>query len=255
MKLSSGLYTANTDVQLEAIHNDWLPVFQKFAHSLPDVNTFTEHFVPFMKSSPMSLSPLTGQELVNTLASTKSSSPSLDGWTPQSLIALSQWFPELYDGLADILNWIEINSVWPTPLCKAYTALIPKGRMSESPKPLDFRPISVLSAIYRLWAKARFNLSLEWRETWCHHEVWGCRKQQGAEAMCLQMALRPEQRSAAGGVAYDFRRAFDLVPFALLFSALVARGTRPRIVNPLKAMYGSLHRVFRLRGSWPLVVC
>ena len=254
MKLPSGIFTANTESQLEAIHNDWLPIFQKFAQTLPDIKTFEEHFVPFMKTSPMALSPLTGPELVQTLASSKNSSPSLDGWSPQSLIALSKWFPCLYDGLADILNWIEEHSIWPTPLCKAYTALIPKDGMSDSPKPVDFRPISVLSAIYRLWAKARFNLSLEWQEQWCHKEVWGCRKQRGAEAMCLQIALHlekcaVEQQSAAGGVAYDFRKAFDLVPFELLFSALVARGMHPRIVNPLKAIYSSLHRVFRLRGS------
>ena len=72
--------------------------------------------------------------------------------------------------------------------------------------------------------------------------------------MCLQIALHlekcaVEQQSAAGGVADDFRKAFDLVPFELLFCALVARGMHPRIVNPLKAIYGSLRRVFRLRGS------
>jgi hypothetical protein len=40
----------------------------------------------------------------------------------------------------------------------------------------------------------------------------------------LQIALHLEQtavdqQSAAGGIAYDFKKAFDLVPFELLFSA------------------------------------
>jgi hypothetical protein len=125
MKLPDGTSTANTDAQLHAIHQDWLPVFQKIANKLPDVKTFEDHFVPFMKSSPMHLEPLTGSKLVATLSKSKHSAPSLDGWTPQSLIALSVWFPSLFDGLAEILNWIEENSVWPSPLCQAYTSLIP----------------------------------------------------------------------------------------------------------------------------------
>ena len=256
MKLPDGTSTANTDAQLHAIHQDWLPVFQKIANKLPDVKTFEDHFVPFMKSSPMHLEPLTGSKPVATLSKSKHSAPSLDGWTPQSLIALSVWFPSLFDGLAEILNWIEENSVWPTPLCQAYTSLIPKTgmSMSESPSPLEHRPISVLSAVYRLWAKARFSSSLEWQELWCPPEVWGCRAERGAEALCLQIALHLEQtavdqQSAAGGIAYDFKKAFDLVPFELLFSALIARGMHRRITNPLSAMYSSLRRVFKLRGS------
>ena len=254
MKLPDGTYTANSDQQLAAIHQNWLPIFQKFAHELPDVKTFEEHFVPFMKASPMHLEPLTGPQLVSALSKSKHSAPSLDGWTPQSLIALSKWFPTLFDGLACIFNWIEEHSIWPSTLCQAYTSLIPKSGMSESPTPLEHRPISVLSAVYRLWAKTRFGQSLDWQEHWCPNEVWGCRPKRGAEALCLQIALHLEQtavdqQSAAGGIAYDFRKAFDLVPYQLLFSALAARGMHHRIINPLRAMYSSLYRVFKLRGS------
>ena len=160
MKLPDGKTTANTEDQLKAIQQDWLPIFQKFANHLPDLNTFEEHFIPFMKTSPMEIAPLTGPELVLTLAKSKPSAPSLDGWTPQALIALTKWFPSLFDGLASLLNWVEEHAIWPSALCKAYTSLIPKTGMSEAPTSLDFRPISVLSAIYRLWAKARFNRSI-----------------------------------------------------------------------------------------------
>ena len=72
--------------------------------------------------------------------------------------------------------------------------------------------------------------------------------------MCMQMALHLEQTAAepgsiAGGISYDFRKAFDLVPFPLLFEALKARGAHERVIGPLQAMYSSLQRVFRLKGA------
>ena len=254
MRLADGTFTADTQQQLNAAHAAWMPLFQKFATKLPDLPTFEEHFVPFMKSSQMSLSPLAGPELVDVLSRSKNSAPSLDGWAPQSLIALSLWFPDIFNDLAAILNWIEEHSIWPKALCQAYASLIPKSGMSTAPSPLEFRPISVLSSIYRLWAKARFAHSLPWQELWSPSQVWGCRQHRGAETLCLQLALHMEQsaveqQSAAGGIAFDFAKCFDQIPFQLLFRALEVRGMDNRIINPLKSMYDSLHRVFRLRGS------
>ena len=101
--------------------------------------------------------------------------------------------------------------------------------MSDSPKPVGFRPISVLSAIYRLWAKTRFEDGLAWQESWAHPQLWGCRKGRGTEAMVMHIALQLEQgglnqKAVVGGVTYDFRKCFDLIPFQLLFRALEVRG-------------------------------
>ena len=35
-------------------------------------------------------------------------------------------------------------------LCYAYTALVPKDQTQPEAQPTDFRPITVLSAVYRL---------------------------------------------------------------------------------------------------------
>lgn len=160
MKLPNGKFTANTDEQLNEIMKAWLPIFQKFVNRLPDMKHFDKNFAPFMKNHPMTLTPMTGSFLIQTLKNVKPSSSSLDGWRPESLVALSRWYPDLFNGLALILDWIELNARWPSPLTKAYTALIPKDGMGDAPSPADFRPISVLSAVYRLWAKARFQDSL-----------------------------------------------------------------------------------------------
>ena len=254
MCLSDGTFTANTATQLEAIELAWLPIFQKFANQVPDEQTFNEHFVPFMKTAPMKLSKLSGPLIIQTLQKVKPSAASLDGWKPESLVALSKWFPEIFDALAMILEWIEVHAQWPQDICKAYTSLIPKNDMSNAPAPEEHRPISVLSAIYRLWARIRFNDGLEWQELWTPSESWGCRKGKGAELLSLQTALHLEQirlskDSKSGGVSYDFKKCFDIIPYQLLFKALEARGAHPQIMAPLKALYSNLQRVFRLRGA------
>ena len=121
--------------------------------------------------------------------------------------------------------------------------------MGDAPSPVDFRPISVLSAIYWLWAKARFQDSLNWQEFWAHKEMWGCRKGRGTQGMIMAIAQQLEQGGmhsdcVVGGGAYDFKKCFDLIPFQLLFRSLEIRGAHPRILMPLQFIYQNLTRVF-----------
>lgn len=191
--IPDGTYFSSFDRQLQDIKSAWLPICQKFANCFPDTPTFSESFVPLIRASPMMLRPMTGALLVETLRGTKASSASLDGWRPESLVVLSLCFPSLFHGLADILQWVEARSRWPSPLCHAYASLIPKPEMGEAHSPEQFRPIPFLSVIYRLWARTRFNDGLLWQEQWSPSEAWACRPVEGAETMCMHIAPRPEQ--------------------------------------------------------------
>ena len=52
-----------------------------------------------------------------------------------------------------------------------------------------------------------------------------------------------------GGVSYDFKKAFDLIPISIMLAVLQPRGMHPRIMTPLRAMYDGMQRVFRLHGT------
>lgn len=58
------------------------------------MDTFKQHFVPFMKSHVMRIHSVTGPDLVKTLTKVKPSSSGLDAWKPESLVALGQMFPQ-----------------------------------------------------------------------------------------------------------------------------------------------------------------
>ncbi len=61
---------------------------------------------------------------------------------------------------------------------------------------------------------------MDWQELWCHEHMWGCRPKRGAEAMAMALSLQLEDASGpAGGISYDFMKAFDLVPhYCVLYS-------------------------------------
>ena len=48
--LPSGEVTADFFWQLDEAPKVWKPIFQKFFQPNPDMNTFKQHIVPFMKS-------------------------------------------------------------------------------------------------------------------------------------------------------------------------------------------------------------
>ena len=53
MTLPSAKVTADINRQLEEVIKVWQRIFQKFSKTNPDVDTFKQHFVPFMKSHDM----------------------------------------------------------------------------------------------------------------------------------------------------------------------------------------------------------
>ena len=151
------------------------------------------------------------------------------------------------------MNYTEVHGVWPDEMCYAYTALVPKDQTQPEAQPTDFRPITVLSAVYRLWSKVRFDDALLWQEDWIDGNAWGCRPRRGADSLAMSISLRLEREAtrgrAVGGVAYDCRKAFDLIPVQLLFEAMRRRGCSERLLKPLHWMYDHLQRCFRLRGN------
>ena len=70
MKLPDGHFTVDRNTQLDAILEQWEPIFKKYKDK-PHPAAFLEHFGP-------------------------TSAASLDNWRPSALSALAMWFPGLF---------------------------------------------------------------------------------------------------------------------------------------------------------------
>lgn len=53
-----------------------------------------------------------------------------------------------------------------------------------------------------------------------------------------------------GGVAFDFAKAFDVVPINLVIASLRQRGAPERLLRAMNGIYRQLHRVYRYQGSF-----
>ena len=93
------------------------------------------------------------------------SAPGADGWRARELKALPDC---LLDRLAVLFNHIEQDGIWPDALKLGLVSLISKG---EGTAPSKLRPITVMSAVYRLWAATRAHEVLSWQESLTEDEL------------------------------------------------------------------------------------
>eukprot|EP00660_Eupelagonema_oceanica_P019581 gene19581-biopygen10780 len=125
--------------------------------------------------------------------------------------------------LADMFNAVEHTGKWPISLRRSLITLIPKG---EGADPLQLRPISVMSPIYRLWAAARLRDMLGWQERWIARGQKGFRPGFSCDDVYYDISLRVEEAllsgTPMGAVSWDYRKCFDLVPQEILLRLCMA---------------------------------
>eukprot|EP00660_Eupelagonema_oceanica_P019619 gene19618-biopygen24621 len=167
----------------------------------------------------MACADLTGADLRAVLAKMGGrQAGGMEGWRVRELKALPE---PLLDLLARVFNAVERTGRWPPALQRALITLIPKGRGGE---PTQMRPISVMSAVYRLWAAARLRDVIQWQERWVAPGQRGFRSGMGAEDVFWELALRVEVALLEGtdlyGVTYDYVKCFDRIPQKILLRLL-----------------------------------
>ena len=122
----------------------------------------------------------------------------------------------------------------------------------SAPSPTDMRPISVVSHVYRLWSRTRFQDCTPWHLSWIHNKAFGGVPGRNAEQLGLELALSMEEHSArdmiCGGLSYDFKTAFDLIPYRIMITSLQKRGAPPQLLQSLTGVYQQLTRTYRLHG-------
>ena len=132
-------------------------------------------------------------------------------------------------------------------MCWAGVSLIPKG---EGGKPLDMRPITVTSIIYRLWAGIRVRQSAAWQAQWLHKGQHGGRPGHSTSEALVGVTLAFEKAILNGepltGIAIDLAKAFDNVPQEIMFEVLRAFGADSGLLQGMRAMYEQINRRFKI---------
>ena len=115
------------------------------------------------------------------------------------------------------------------------------------------RSLTVLSMVYRLWARTRLWEVMRWQEAWVHPRAYGFRRAWGAVDAATVTQVLLELARLKGwrldGLSLDYVKCFDLIPQAAMLRIARELGMDDGVLRALAAMYRQLRRAFRLAGA------
>ena len=207
-----------------------------------------------MKRDLCDLPAISGTQLAKTLHKTRPTSPGMDSIAPYELQLLSRWCPDIMDILASLLDLVERTGKWPEDLPKGAVTFIPKN-ICESPSPTDYRPLTILSSIYRLWAAARHDQLCDvWLPKWRSTQAYGLKQSNAADALafetCLQIQTDIQNGHIISGISYDMQKCFDSIPVGLVIQVFNQRGADSKVVKALSGFYAQHTKFFQIEGSF-----
>ncbi len=244
---ADGTVTGNIEEMDDTLRAAWAPIFQRYSDKVPEPawEPFADRFAKYYQRHPLHLPRITGADLSRTLARMSAGQAGgMEGWRVRELKRLP---PPLLQLLADFYDTVELTGVWPDALEKALITMIQKG---QGWQPLSLRPISVCSAVYRLWAGTRVREIMVWQERWMPKGMRGFRLGCAADDVFWSLGLRVERAILTGeclvSLSADLTKCFDSLPHGIMLRLLQELGMDDRILRPLRRMYARLRRRFRV---------
>ena len=157
-----------------------------------------------------------------------------DGWRYSELKA---WPLPLIQQLCHVCHLVERTGKWPRELSTSLVALLPKGSSGQLD---DYRPIVLLSAIYRLWVGLRMRTFRGWLPA---NKVLALKTQGGAESLAYDLALRMTAARAMGtavsGLGLDWSKCYDHVHVGILEAIRILAA----IAGPMLSAYRQPRRI------------
>ena len=169
-----------------------------------------------------------------------------DGFDHMDLLNMPMDFR---DGIVSLFNSIEAGSPWPKQLLKAFCHPLPKH--SAASLVGEFRPIVIMSVLYRSWSALRSRSLLQQLG---HHVGSGVvgfmpTREAGGIWHYVQALLECafQSSSTLTGVVSDVRKAFESIPRACLFVASRQVGLPSPLLSAWSRFLGDFERHFLLQ--------
>ena len=212
----------------------------------------TEPFSSWIQGLPEQTLPM---EVDTILAAAKrlkvGTAPGLDNWPPEAVRLLSK---QAAQGLQIVFQGIENTGCWPENLTRVKVALIAKPE-SPGTDPAHWRPISVTSVWYRLYAQIRMGPALQAVLPRLPPTVLGGIPGRGPEQAIMELltSLESHQQDRPApplyGAALDASKCFDRIRWLKVFQLLLSWDVPTPVVKALSLFYLSHDRHTVINGT------
>ena len=235
--------------------DSWSPIFNRFIQNAPpSYDDFLRAFpmaLPenrlYSADNPVVLPQITCDDVMALIAQLKPSSPGADAWRIEELQVLGR---RSISYLVKFYELVENVGKWPQNLLEVPVASLQKN---SGDSPLDIRPISLTSHMYRLWAKLRWQQLQDWHLSWCPDELKGGIAGRETVDAYYQVALEIEHanftNSPLFGILFDYQKCFDNVAWSIERGILRDLGLPMPILNSMMAFSENMNRRFKLGSS------
>eukprot|EP00438_Fugacium_kawagutii_P030244 Skav219537 [mRNA] locus=scaffold30:835276:840171:- [translate_table: standard] len=224
----------------------WDEVILRIAQHMPQSDTI------------MPLAPITVDEWIATVKSKKPhSAVGPDGIGRDDLLNLP---PDLTEALVREVNCIEAgHSSWhPSNLVGLITSI---EKHSAACTPAQYRPITVLSFLYRTWSSIRTKQCLQWLQHRAPEGLLGNRPGHDTSGIWFDLMLQVEDALYADlpitGVVTDVCKAFNTLPRAIVLCIAKLQGLPTTLISSWHDSVTKISRAFVINGtvSQPVFAC
>ena len=155
------------------------------------------------------------------MAVTKSKKRSMRGADKWSVREILQVPDVLLECLITLFQQIEDNGIWPTEWIRAWVLFIPKGEEVTGPESL--RPITILSRLYRCWARCHAIQVIRWASQNAPPLIGGGVR--GVDPVVLMLSVQFQiecatAQSPCAGLVIDITKAFNNIHRGLLLAIM-----------------------------------
>ena len=168
-----------------------------------------------------------------------------DNWSNEDLKNLP---PTLVSQLCGVFNACLEQGVWRLSLLESTVALLPKDEVVQGLD--DTRPVTVLSAVYRIWSRIVTRNFLHNAHSFLPCSIQGNRQQASSVWLASHVQLQLEHALWFGlecnVASVDLKKAFNLISRVILRHTSHKFGVPPRVVDLHQNFLRGLTRCFRV---------
>ena len=234
----------------DAFESQWSKRWDKHSSLNPnhwdEISNFIDMAFP---QGSISLPPITRETWIATIKSRKATSAvGLDGVSRADLLAMPNSF---HDDLLQLLRKVEETGRWPKQLMQGAVNALEKVVGADTVN--QYRPITILPIIYRLWSTIRGKSILEAISSIAPPGLRGNMPNCTSVSLWWELQSRIEaslyDSSPSTGLVSDLVKAFNLLPRVPLFHLASRIGLPAGVIRAWASAAGSITRRFMIHGQ------